>query len=104
VAHLVQLDPSTVTGILQRLVRKGLLKRELHPGDSRRVRLSVRAKAKPFLQPSAGIVESAIASALAPVSPARQRAARGVLSAIADALDRASLDAAARVGPPRRAR
>src|SRR3954452_19298518 len=38
-AHVVRLHPSTVTGIVQRLVKKGLLERQRDHGDSRRVRL-----------------------------------------------------------------
>ncbi|MES1256555.1 MAG: MarR family transcriptional regulator [Acidobacteriota bacterium] len=87
VAHLVQLDPSTLTGILQRLVRKGLLRRERHPEDSRRVRLRTQPKARPFLRPSAGLVESAVAGVLADARPAELRHARAVLYRIAAALE-----------------
>src|SRR5580692_8483834 len=34
VAHIVRLHPSTITGILQRLVAKGFLARQRDPGDS----------------------------------------------------------------------
>src|SRR5580692_8111883 len=33
-AHIVRLHPSTITGILQRLVAKGFLARQRDPGDS----------------------------------------------------------------------
>ena len=86
-AHVLQLHPSTITGILQRLVRKELLVRDPDPTDGRRVRLRVRERARPLMRRSAGTVEWAIASALEHVSPQRLRHARSVLSSIATALD-----------------
>src|SRR6185436_13468124 len=41
VAHVVRLHPSTITGVIQRLVDKRLLIRERDPADTRRVRLYV---------------------------------------------------------------
>src|SRR5262249_15595273 len=38
-ADLVRLHPSTITGILQRLVSRGLLVRDRDPHDTRRTRL-----------------------------------------------------------------
>ena len=86
-ARVVRLHPSTITGILQRLVRKRLLVRDRDPKDSRRVRLRVRDRARPLIRRSAGTVEWAIASALEHVPPQRLRHARSVLSSIATALD-----------------
>jgi DNA-binding MarR family transcriptional regulator len=93
-AHIVRLHPSTVTGILQRLVRKGLLDRDRDPGDSRRVRLRVRPGARRFTSRSRGTVESAVARALAGVPSGHTRHARRVLAAIAAALENP--------GPPER--
>jgi DNA-binding MarR family transcriptional regulator len=63
-AHALRLHPSTVTGILQRLVHRGLLTREIDPDDTRRVRLKVTAPAKPFIHHSKGTIEAAVARAL----------------------------------------
>src|ERR1700688_4633292 len=41
-AGIVRLHPSTITGILQRLVTKGFLERARDPGDNRRVRLRLK--------------------------------------------------------------
>ena len=38
-AHIVRLHPSTITGILQRLVARKLIERERDPSDNRRTRL-----------------------------------------------------------------
>jgi DNA-binding MarR family transcriptional regulator len=89
VAHVVRLHPSTVTGILQRLESKGLLARDTHPEDSRRVRLRVKPRARPFTRKSGGTVEAAIARALSKVPAADIRQARRVLLSIATALEEA---------------
>jgi DNA-binding MarR family transcriptional regulator len=86
-ARVVRLHPSTVTGILQRLVRKRLLARDTDPGDSRRVRLHVRPEARPFTRRSAGTVEAAIAGVLSRVPAQQVRHARLVLAAVAAALE-----------------
>src|SRR5215471_17366676 len=41
-ARIVRLHPSTITGILQRLVTRGLLERKADPGDTRRARLRLK--------------------------------------------------------------
>jgi MarR family transcriptional regulator, organic hydroperoxide resistance regulator len=86
-ARVVRLHPSTVTGILQRLVRKGLLARETDPGDSRRVRLHVCPEARRFTRRSHGTVEAAIARVLTRVPAQQVRHARLVLTAVADVLE-----------------
>jgi MarR family transcriptional regulator, organic hydroperoxide resistance regulator len=85
-ARILHLHPSTITGILERLVRKGLLKRERDREDSRRIRLHSRAAATSFVAASSGTVESAVSRALARIPAHRVRHAREVLSAIAAAL------------------
>ena len=86
-ARIVHLHPSTITGILERLVRKGLLRRERDRRDNRRVRLRSRAAAQGFVAASTGTVESAVTRALARIPMSRVRHAREVLSAIAEALN-----------------
>jgi MarR family transcriptional regulator, organic hydroperoxide resistance regulator len=86
-AHIVRLHPSTVTGILQRLVGKGLLTRRPDPIDGRRVQLRVRARARRFTGRAAGTIESAVERALANVSGRQLGHARQVLSAIVEALE-----------------
>jgi DNA-binding MarR family transcriptional regulator len=86
IARVVHLHPSTMTGILERLVRKGLLRRERDRRDSRRIRLWPQAAAKRFVAASAATVESAVTRALAHVQGDRVHHAREVLTAIAEAL------------------
>lgn len=90
VADIVRLHPSTLTGILQRLTRKGLLMRAQDPVDTRRTRLRVQPAARRFTRASKGTVESAVERALRRVPPAKVHAAREVLAAIAASLESAT--------------
>jgi DNA-binding MarR family transcriptional regulator len=89
-AHIVHLHPSTITGILERLVRKGLLRKERDRRDNRRVRLRSRAGAERFVAASDGTIEAAVTRALATIPRRRVLHAREVLSAIAESLRAAS--------------
>lgn len=86
-AEVMRLHPSTVTGVLQRLVDKKLLIRRTHPDDSRRARLYVTKGAGRFTRPLAGTVEAAVSKALARVPAAHLDHSRGVLTAVARALE-----------------
>jgi DNA-binding MarR family transcriptional regulator len=86
-AHIIRLHPSTITGVVQRLVEKGLLAREGDRADRRRVQLRVRPEAKRFTRLSRTTIESAIAGALARVPAAHVGHTRSVLTAIACALE-----------------
>jgi len=87
-AHIVELHPSTITGILQRLEGRGLLLRERDPEDNRRVRLRLKARARTFTRASqGGTVERAVTRALGRTPARHVRAAREVLSAVAVALN-----------------
>jgi DNA-binding MarR family transcriptional regulator len=87
-AHVVRLHPSTITGILQRLVAKGLLVRDADAADTRRVRLRVRDHARSLTRRSPGTVEAAVQEVLERAPVAHVTHARAVLTAIADALER----------------
>ena len=75
-----------MTGILQRLVRKKFLAREVDPADSRRVRLTVRPRGEAFTRRSRGTVEAAVARALAHLPAIEVQRARRVLTTVIDAL------------------
>jgi len=87
VAHVVRLHPSTMTGILQRLAKKGLLLRAPDPIDTRRVRLRVLPSARRFTRRSTGTVEFAVGRVLGKLPPRSVDAARRVLAAIATSLE-----------------
>jgi DNA-binding MarR family transcriptional regulator len=86
VARVLHLHPSTVTGIVQRLVEKRLVVRDADRKDTRRVRLRPRAGAAGLARRS-GTVEAAVAVVLDRTAPTRVRHARAILEAIAVALD-----------------
>src|SRR6476659_6002179 len=56
-AHIVRLHPSTITGILQRLVAGGWLERRTDPEDTRRVKLRLKPHATPYTKTTKGTVE-----------------------------------------------
>jgi DNA-binding MarR family transcriptional regulator len=99
-ARIIRLHPSTVTGVVQRLVDNGLLARTADRADRRRVQLRVRPEARRYLRPSHGTIEAAIAGVLAQVSAAHVAHTRSVLNAMAAVLEEE--DAPAR-RPTRRA-
>src|SRR5262245_61871378 len=86
-AHIVRLHPSTVTGILQRLVSRGLLARTRDPHDSRRARLQLKRRAASFTRASSGPVEQAVTRALTHSGAATVRRARKLLAMLAEELD-----------------
>lgn len=85
-AHIVRLHPSTITGVLQRLVSRGLLERERDPVDARRTRLRLRPSATAYAKASPGTVEHAVIGALREAGPSNVRAARKVLGNLAQRL------------------
>lgn len=88
-ARLLHVHPSTLTGIIQRLQRQGLLVRRLDPRDGRRYLLSLTDKGRSFDVETEGTVESAIAQVLGTSRPEHVEAARRVLASIAEVLAQA---------------
>ena len=86
-AHIVRLHPSTITGILQRLVARGFLERQRDPEDSRRARLRLKKRARVYTHTSRGTVEMVVTQALKRAGSSNVRAARRVLSEIARQLN-----------------
>ncbi|MGH9143558.1 MAG: MarR family winged helix-turn-helix transcriptional regulator [Vicinamibacterales bacterium] len=86
-AHIVRLHPSTITGILQRLVARGLIGRTRDPHDSRRARLRLKQRAVVHTRVAPGTVEAAVTRALARSGASNVRAARRVLTEVAQRLN-----------------
>jgi len=86
-AHIVRLHPSTITGILHRLVARGLLERKRDPGDKRRARLRLKAPALAYTRTSPGTVEAAVTQALNHAGASNVRGARRVLAEVARRLN-----------------
>lgn len=85
-ARILHLDPSTLTGILRRLERAGLLERRDDPRDGRRAVLQLSVAGRRLDGSAIGGIEVAMESVLARFRPGRIRAARAVLAALAEEL------------------
>lgn len=85
-ARNLHIHPSTLTGILQRLEDRRLLKRISHPDDARRVQLELTAKGARLTTPGVGAVESAVKRVLARFADADVQATRDLLMALAEGL------------------
>jgi DNA-binding MarR family transcriptional regulator len=92
-ADLLHLHPSTLSGILKRLRRQGLMHQRADPGDGRRKLLVLTAKGQRLNVESEGTVESGIRRALGGMEPAKLAATREVLESIAAVLAPAPPDA-----------
>jgi DNA-binding MarR family transcriptional regulator len=89
-AKVLRLHPSTITGILQRLSKKGLLLSARDPIDTRRVRLRALPASRRYTRPAKGTIEHAVERALDRVPADAVHAARVVLAAIAASLESVS--------------
>ncbi len=86
-SDILHLDPSTLTGVLQRLERRRLIKRKSDPKDGRRIRLVLSAAGHKLDVVAAGTVEATVKDALRGLSLSKVAAARDVLAAIASGLE-----------------
>lgn len=81
-ANILHIHPSTLTGILQRLIDQRLLERTAAAGDRRRAHLRLTARGARINQVTGGTVESAITAALKRSSPRDRVATQRLVSAI----------------------
>src|SRR6516162_388271 len=86
-AALLHLHPSTLTGVLERLVRRGLLERKRDPFDARRALLRVTPAGLRLLQHRKGTIEEVVRLALRKEKKASLRTVVEVLQRITSALD-----------------
>lgn len=87
-AELVHVHPSTLTGVLKRLVDRGYVARERDRSDARIARFTLLPDGARIDGTQAGTIEAAVRRALARLDPAKLDAAREVLAAVADELAR----------------
>jgi DNA-binding MarR family transcriptional regulator len=102
VARLLHLHPSTLTGVLARLLDHGLIAREPDPADRRRSVLVLTAAGAAIDRRHAGTVEAAVRKALATLRPAQQAATRLVLMRLVDSLEAEASRPRRPSGRPRR--
>ena len=82
-AAVLHVHPSTLTGILARLVRQDLIARVHDRADRRRAMLRLTAKGARVNRRRGGTVEAGVARALLGISAADRRATRRVLAHLA---------------------
>ena len=85
-AETLRLHPSTLTGILQRLEGRGLVRRAVDPQDRRRSRLELTRAGRRLDVPTPHTVEAVVGRVLARYSKARIRSAAEILEAVAAGL------------------
>jgi MarR family transcriptional regulator, organic hydroperoxide resistance regulator len=85
-AEMLHVHPSTLTGVLQRLVARGILVREHDPADGRRALFRVTSKGRKIDQTLAGTAEEVVTQALDKVGPKEREAAERVLAELAEML------------------
>jgi DNA-binding MarR family transcriptional regulator len=94
-ATILHVHPSTLTGVLKRLIAQRLLVRKDDPVDRRRAVLRLTADGTRANAARVGTVEQAIARVLAGISVRDRQSARRVLERLAQHLGGDSTDAAA---------
>jgi MarR family transcriptional regulator, organic hydroperoxide resistance regulator len=87
IAALLHVHPSTLTGVLSRLIEQGLIARKTAPGDRRRAVLALTPQGRRVNAIKKGTVEAGVRRALRNVSPQDRAVARRVLATVCDALD-----------------
>jgi MarR family transcriptional regulator, organic hydroperoxide resistance regulator len=86
-AELLHLHPSTLTGVLGRLVEGGLVQRAADPEDARRALFELTDAGRALDAMRLGTVEATVRSALARIPAAKIGVAEEVLRALTAALD-----------------
>jgi MarR family transcriptional regulator, organic hydroperoxide resistance regulator len=101
-ARILHVDPSTMTGILQRLERQRLVRRSADRGDGRRVALQLTAAGTRIDSALSGTVEAAVRETLAGAAGTDTDAARRLLEALVERMAPAGAPAALRRSRARR--
>ena len=87
-AELVHVHPSTLTGVLQRLVARGYIRRERDPEDARVARFELLPDGTKIDGSQAKTIEAAVRRAIGRLPATQVDVARDVLAVVADELSR----------------
>jgi DNA-binding MarR family transcriptional regulator len=87
-AHILHIHPSTLTGVLQRLIDQRLVERTAAAEDRRRAQLRLTARGSRINQLSSGTVESAVTATLRRSSKRDLMATQRLVTALAGELER----------------
>lgn len=82
-SSLLHLDPGTMSGVIQRLLRERLIRRAADPHDRRRFLLALTQQGRQLASRREGTVEERVASALSDMDPNDIAAAERALAKIA---------------------
>jgi DNA-binding MarR family transcriptional regulator len=85
-AHILHVHPSTLTGVLKRLEKRGLLERKSDPLDGRKALFALTDAGRALDVPSTGTVEAAVQRVLSRMSRTRILHTQDVLTALAEEL------------------
>jgi DNA-binding MarR family transcriptional regulator len=88
IASMLGKHPSTLTGVLARLVERRLITREVDPNDRRRALFSLTAAGKRIDRERGGTVEAATRRALARVKEAEIRTTLSLVAKLVEELER----------------
>jgi MarR family transcriptional regulator, organic hydroperoxide resistance regulator len=88
-AERLQLDPSTMTGVLKRLEDRELIERREDPEDGRRSLFHLTRAGLSLDEVRTGTIEAGVRRAVARLSPAQLAAARHTIAAVVAELGRA---------------
>ncbi|MDC0710763.1 MarR family transcriptional regulator [Stigmatella sp. ncwal1] len=85
-AQILHVHPSTLTGVLKRLEKRGLLERKSDPLDGRKALFALTETGRTLDVPATGTVEAAVQRVLSRMSRARILHTQDVLTALAEEL------------------
>ena len=97
-AATLRIHPSTVSDIVQRLERRGLVQRTRDARDGRRILLGLTEQGRRVDGETVGTVEGAVKQTLAQLSPSELKGARVALTALASGLHRSAEELSSRSG------
>ena len=86
-ASALKVHPSTLTGVLRRLERRGFLRRRSDQADRRRIRLELTARGRTVAGQATGSTEAAVARVLRRTTPRQRAATSALLTSLAEALE-----------------
>ena len=96
-ASTLHVHPSTLTGVLERLVRRGLISRRPDPRDGRRAALGLTPDGRRLEPGLTGTVQAAVREVMQNVPRSRVRTAAQVLAMLAERLDDECRDTGQRI-------
>jgi DNA-binding MarR family transcriptional regulator len=88
ISAILNIHPSTLTGVLARLEGRGLIVRELDPSDRRRARFKLTAAGKRIDREQRGTVEAAVKRVLAQADRKSVAQTRDIFQLLVEQLER----------------